>query len=307
MLLSQTLLSCLQKFSKHFKDVESIAANSFVHVWNAANKVEEQFSLSYRTLALAILVHGGSNYWNRVMDKLLSMTQEASTSALQLADAAFDEIVLYCNNHQCYTLAAASLLLQIWTQIVFLSSSSSTHHAKRTSTLKSTFSVLPERKQIEWLMELVLTIFGINVKEFEVSSKHFDGSLPKELEIVIVRIGQMTLSHSSTVIAQLGDKKGVRKYQIATIIGFLLLLSEHVDQLSTIVEAQMQLDPLTLKMKCLTRTGSLCSHLLKVDSSRLDLCKALLDQSDQLLRQNPKDSNKAINSFLQSIGIYYKL
>lgn len=301
-LLSQTMLCCLKKFTKSAKDVESIAANSFVQVWNAANKVEGQLPHTYRIVALSILVHGGSNYWNRVMDKLVCVTQEPSTQALQLAESVFDELVFYCESHNCQSAAAASALLQAWMQVVN-ASNNALQYQKRTSTLKAMLQDLHEWNQVDWMMELVINVFGTNDAEFQVAAKWIKGPLSNELEVVLVRMVQLILSHSSNMISQLGESKRTQKHQVATVVSLLLLFSEKLDELSAAIEVQMQLDPLSLKSRCLTRAGSLCCHLLKMDPSRLTLTQTLFQQSDQLLKQGMKDQSKTITAFLSSIGI----
>lgn len=304
LLLSRTLLSCLQKFSKSSKDVESIAANSFTPVWSASSKMEDkQLCLSYQIVALSNLVHGGCNYWKRLMDRLMYATQDASPQSLQLAKAVFDELVSYCNNHKNRDLVAASTLLQVWAQIVN-SSNSPEQHEKRGNTLKLMVKELPERKEINWLMELIVNVFGADDdNKFEVSAKQIGDPLAKELEIAFVRIVQMILYRSSSLMSQASDSKSaVRKNHISTVIGLLLLFVEMLGQLESVVETQLQLDPINLKLKCLQRVGTLCCSLFKVDPSRLDFSQTLFQLSDQLLWQNLKDQSKAVNTFLSSIG-----
>ena len=308
LLLSQTLLCCLQKFSKTCKDVESIAANSFTPVWSAASKMQDsqKLSYSYRLAALSNLVHGGSNYWHRLVEKLMYATQETSLHALQLAEAVFDEFVFYTELHNCRDLVAVSTLLQIWMLIIVNSSSTcaSIQHEKRNHTMKMMIKPLAERKQIVWLMELVLNIFGTDDNKFEVSSKQLGEPLAKDLEISLVRIVQMTLYRSNAFMNPADSKTTVRKNRLSTAISLLLFFVEIFSSLTSVVEVKLQLEPFSFKTKCLQRAGNLCCYLLRADPSRLDLSHTLFQLTDQLLWQNLQNQSRAVNTFLSSLGSF---
>ncbi len=94
-----------------------------------------ELGFSYRSVALLILVHGGSTHWNRLIEKLITDVQEPYNTSFQLAESIFDELLSYCNNLKLKESYCVSSLLQVWTCLVLSSKSSNQHH-DRTSKLK---------------------------------------------------------------------------------------------------------------------------------------------------------------------------
>lgn len=296
-MLSKTILVCLRKISKTLKDVESIAANFFAQVWNVANKVSDELCLSYRSLALSVLVHGGSTYWNRVIDKLVVVVQEPSSGSLQLAGCVFDEFVLYFNNHVIKGSHCTTSLLQVWAHLVLLSSSTH-HHEDRTSKLKLLAKEIQESKQIYGIIDLVLNLFGANDgDQVDMFSVKWNNFLTKDYHIILVRIVVLALGYSNGVSNQSVETKWERKNQIVSVINLLLYFYQEGDRLGSVIEANLQMDSTNLRNKCLSRACSVSYHLLKLDPSKIVHCQTVIHYVDQFIKQEIVDQNKKNNHF----------
>ncbi len=300
-MLSKTFLSCIRKFDKTLKDVESIVANFFAQMWSVANKVNSELAFIYRSLSLVISVHSGSNYWNRVIDKLIVAVQETSSASFKLAGSVFDEFLLYFSNHTVKGSHGVSSLLQVWTHLVFHSSSSN-QHEDRTTKLKSKAKDIQESKQVTWLIDLVLNLFKSNDKEIDMSSKNWKHFLTKDFEVVMVRIVILALNYSGVALSQSAETKWDRKNQMASTINILLHFCQEVDRLGAVAEANMQIDPTNLRIRCLSRACSISFHLVKLDLSKIDLCKTVFHHVDQLYTQGIKDQGKGSSNIISIAG-----
>lgn len=300
-MLSKTFLSCIRKFDKTLKDVESIVANFFAQMWSVANKVNSELAFTYRSLSLVISVHSGSSYWNRVIDKLIVAVQETSSASFKLAGSVFDEFLLYFSNHTVKGSQGVSSLLQVWTQLVFHSSSSN-QHEDRTTKLKSKAKDIQESKQVTWLIDLVLNLFKSNDKEIDMSSKNLKHFLTKDFEVVMVRIVILALNYSGVALSQSAETKWDRKIQMVSTINILLHFCREVDRLGVVAEANMQIDPTNLRIKCLSRACSISFHLIKLDLSKIDLCKTVFHHVDQLYTQGIKDQSKGSSNVISIAG-----
>ena len=150
LLLLKTTSTCLQLKNNHLKDVESIVANLFSKVWNlSSDKLEDHEMSSFRQAALALLIHLGSRlFWNRTIDKIFAINQEPSSTSCHLSEAAFDALVTYYENHSEDIHEIVPYLLQIWTQLVQLSTSPN-QHKDHTSKLAALALLTKEPKQIK--------------------------------------------------------------------------------------------------------------------------------------------------------------
>ncbi|XP_057379312.1 uncharacterized protein LOC130701372 [Daphnia carinata] len=296
-MLSKTILGCLRKVSKTLKDVESIAANFFAQVWNVANKVSDELCLSYRSLALTVLVHGGSSYWNRVIDKLVVVVQEPSSGSFQLTGCVFDEFVLYFNNHVVKGSQCITPLLQVWAHLVLLSSPTH-HHEDRTQKLKLLAKEIQESKQIYGIIDLVLNLFGPNDgDQVDMFSANWANFVTKDYQIILVRIIVLALGYSNGVSNQSVETKWERKKQIVSVINLLLYFYQEGDRLGSVIEANLHMDPTNLRNKCLSRACSISYHLLKLDPSKIVDCQTVIHYVDQFINQETVDEKKKINQF----------
>lgn len=289
--LSKTILGCLRKINKTIKDVESIAANFFAQVWNNANKVTSEQCFSYRSVALSVLVHGGNTYWNRVIDKMMFAVQESSNASLQLARCVFDEFLLYFNNRLIKGSHYATSLLQIWAQVVLLSSSTQ-QYEDPTFKLKLLAQEIQENKQIYSIIDLVLNLFGANngdqVDMFSMNWNHF---LNKDYQIILVRIVILALGYPNS--SQSADTKWERKNQIISVVNLLLYFYQEGDQLGPIIEANLQMDATNLRHKCLFRACTISNHLLKLDPSKIANCQSVMHHVDHCIQQLKDVDNKS--------------
>lgn len=303
-LLSKTILVCLRKIDKSLKDVQSIAANLFSQVWSISNKVNSELCFSYRSVALLMLVHGGTNFWNRLIEKLTFIVQEPSNASFQLAGSVFDEVLLYCNNHKVKGSFCVSSLLQVWTHLVLLSNSSNLHQ-DRTSKLKLLAKEIQENYQVvSSLIELVLNLFGDSDKEIDFSPHKWNNLLNNDFQIAFVRITTLTLNYLSVVINQSVETKWDRKNQIISIINLLLYICQEGDRLGSVVEANTQMDPINWRIKCLTRACSASFHLIKLDFSKIFLCQTVFYHINSFKKQGIVEQNKSSSgNYLNSAGI----
>lgn len=302
-MLLKTFLSCLRKLNKSLNDVESIAANFFVQVWNFANKVNSEQSFVYKDMALTIFVHAGSTYWNRLIDKLNGTVQESISASFQMTRSVFDEFVLYWDSHTELGSHGVTSLLQVWTFVV-MSSKSSNQHQDRTTKLRLLHDKIQESKEVSWLIDLVLSLFGASDKEIEISSKKVVDCLARNLEIVLVRIVFLALNATSLAPNQCTETKSNWKNQFTSIVSLLLHFSEQIDQFEAVVE-EMQMKPVALSMKCLIRACSISNQLLKLDPSMLCMCLSVFDSCDNFHKQGMNGHLKDMsnfNSFLSSAG-----
>ena len=299
--LSKTFLSCIRKFNKTLKDVESIVANFFSQMWSVANKVNSGLSFLYRSMALVILVHSGSTYWNRVIDKLIVAVQEVSSASFTLAGSVFDEFLLYFSNHTVQGSQGLSSLFQVWIHLVLLSNPS-TQHEDHTVKLKLKAKDIQESKQVTWLIDLVLTLFKTNDNEIDESLKKWKKILTKDFEIVLVRIVILALNHSGLALSQSAETKWDKKNQMASTVHILLHFCQEVDHLGPIAEANMQLDPINLRLRCISRCCSIIFHLLKLEPSKIDLCQTVFLHVDQLYKEGVKDFGKGSSTILPTAG-----
>lgn len=301
--LAKTFLSCVEKSDKTLKDVESIAANFFAQVWNIANKVKSCLSMSYRSLALIILVHGGSTYWSRVIDKLIFAVQEPTSASFNLAGAVFDEFLLYCNSHKVQELQCVSALLQVWAHLVLLSNSSKNRHEDHTSRLNAFSKGIQEFKQVNSLIELVMNLFGES--ETDVSSKQWADFLSKDFEVVFVRVVVLTLNFSGVALSQSSESKWERQNQISSAINVLLCFDKEVERFGPVAEMHMQMDPTNLRIRCIARACSVSYHLLKLNPTKISVCQTVFLRADNLQKLGIKfkDQGKTMSNFLSSAGI----
>lgn len=301
-MLSKTFLTCLRKMDKSIKDIESIAANFFVQVWNFANKVKSDLTNIYRSVALTILVHGGNTYWNRVIDKMVSAVQEASESSFVLVGSVFDEFIYYCSTHSCSGSQCIKSLVQVWIYVVMLSKPSN-QHEDRTSKLRLITQDIQNSKQLLWLVELVLSLFGTSEKEIDTSSKKLNDCFTQDMEVILVRIVILSLNITGTAQSQLNDAKSDRKNQFISTVSILLHFSEEIEHFAAITE-EMQMKPISLKAKCLTRACSLSYQLLKIDPSKMCICQTVFNHVDNFQKQgiNGKKDISTFCSFLSAAG-----
>ena len=299
-LLSKTILVCLRKIDKSLKDVQSIAANLFSQVWSIGNKVSSELCLSYRSVALLILVHGGKNFWNRLIEKLTFIVQEPCKTSFQLVGSVFDEVLLYCNNHKVKGSFCVSSLLQVWTHLVLLSNSSNLHQ-DRTSKLKL---FAKEIEEISSLIELVLNLFEVSdVREVDFSPQKWNNLLDKDFQVAFIRISILTLNYLNVVLNQSAETKLDRTNQLVSIINFLLYICQEGDHLGSVVEANLQMDPINFRIKCLTRACSASFHLIKIDFSKVYLSQTVFYHIDKFKKQGIVEQNKSSSNYLYSAGI----
>jgi hypothetical protein len=254
-------------------------------------------------VALLILVHGGNTFWNRLIEKLTIVVQETTNTSFQLTGSVFDEVLLYCNNHKVKGSYCVSSLLQVWTHLVLLSNSSN-HHQDRTSKLKKLASEIQENDQAFSLIDLVLKLFGSSddAEEVDFSSKKWNNFLINDFEIAFVRITILSLNYLNVVLSHSAEAKWDRKNQMISMINLLLYFCQEGDRLGSIVEANMQMDPINLRIKCLMRACSVSFNLLKLDFSKIFLCQSVFHYIDKFQKQGIVEQNKSSGSYLSSAG-----
>ena len=303
-LLSRTILVCLRKTDKSLKDVQSIAANVFAQVWSIANKVNSELCFSYRNVALLILVHGGSTYWNRLIEKFVIIVQEPSNTSFQLAESIFDEILLYCNNHKVKESFSVSTLLQVWTHLV-ISSNSSNQYQDRTSKLKLFAMEIQEHCKVFNLIDLVLNLFGDSddaSNEVDFSRTKWKNFLTQDFEIPFVRITLLSLNFLNAVLSPSAETKWNGTNQIISMLNVILYFCQESDRLESVLEANWQTDPINLRIRCLTRACSVSIHLVKLDHSKISLCQTVLHHIDMFHKQGIAEQNKSSGNFLSNAG-----
>ena len=310
LLLSKTMSTCLQKLRKHTKEVETIALSLFSKVWNFAKEiVTEKELLSFRQTGLSILIHMGSRlYWNQTIDRLVAINQDPSASTFSLTEAAFDALLLYLQQHNYEDIdEIVPYLLQIWIQLVH-SSSSSTQYSSHTEKLTKIAQDTVEPKQIKYLMNVVLNVFGSEENTFEVYIKEVIGkSLLKELEVVLVRIIILALNLCAEKFrGKSVDIQWSGKHQLVTLIQLFLLFLEQADKLKA-AESLTNMDPHTLKNRCMTRAASLSHYLLKVDKTQnsFDLVQIVFQRADRLVKYYlDNDQTDSVIGLLKPIGMH---
>lgn len=320
-LLSDTLHSCLRRLKKSTKDIESIAANFYKQLWHAANanksaknkgneskeasEFAEKSILQFKKVALEILVHGGSSYWNHVVDKLVLCLQESSSSYLHVARSIFEEFSLYGSNHSTQDTVIVTFLLQVWTQMLFHSPAPS-QHKEQTAKLKLLAKTSQEPKQISCLMNVVLALVGVSDEDVNIYLSKLKGCVVKDLEIALVRTALVALSSTSGSRSQTYEVKKERIQQLSSTTSLLLWFSQELDSFKSVVEVQMQMDLVGLKLGVLSRAGSLGYQLMKLDGTKFELCETYFRAVDRLLAENAIPEGKQLTSLLATTGSVFK-
>lgn len=302
-LLAKTFLFCIRKMKRSIKDVESIVASFFAQIWNFANKVSSDSSFLYRSAALTILVHGGSIYRGRLVEKLVVAVQDLTDTSLQVAESVFEELVFYHDSHSIQGSQETLNMLLVWAHIVHLSNPFDLQE-NRTSKLKSLAKDTKDSKTIDWLIDLVLCLFGVVEKEMMFSSKKLNELLTKEsVNNVFVRIVLLALN-SSKIANQLSaaETKNVRPIQMISILSLFLYFAEQIDLFESIVSGQMQMDVAVVQTKCLSRACSMTFHLLKNDPSNIVLSDSIFASIDQLLNKSARNHSKVIPTLRYNAG-----
>ena len=280
LLISKTILHCLRQFGKSVKEVESIAANYYNHLWNSSRKVESKHTQTYQSYSLQIFVHGDTTNWNRIADKLISTTHEVSTFSLQLTEEVFEEFSTLFKQRKCYGLLPASILLQIWTRLVFQAKLKS-HYEDQIPVIKGILKDVGQWKQFKNIIDVVLNVAGVQSKNINVTW----GSCGNELDIVLVRIVNLALHYGNAIIRK--SVKTNNCNQISSIQQILILFYERIDSLKHVIENRLKPDEVQLKIICITQALALHVCLLEDNSSHLDQCADLFLLADKLIDSIP--------------------
>lgn len=300
--IAETHLTCMRKVSSSIKDVESIAANFFSHLWNLANKAGTDLEHTYRVKSLAILVHGGSSFWNKVIDKLGSVIQEPSQPSRDIATQVFLEFLCYQKVHQTTSMQWTSSIMQAWVLLMF-SSKNSSEHQSCTDELLHLTKKMQVLDQTTWLMELVIYVFEALNGYGKTSSVH---SLPfplaEELRVVFIRSAVLTLNTASKIAKQpLEEAKLNKKAHLAVVDG-LLIYSEELHKYPGLVETLCQAHVHQTQLKFLARSSILLYNMLRFDEFHADHWAAILRQSDSIISSKNEHLKKCF-PFVAPIGI----
>ena len=182
-----------------------------------------------------------------------------------------------------------------------LLSNSSNLHQDRTSKLKL---FAKEIEEISSLIELVLNLFEVSdVREVDFSPQKWNNLLDKDFQVAFIRISILTLNYLNVVLNQSAETKLDRTNQLVSIINFLLYICQEGDHLGSVVEANLQMDPINFRIKCLTRACSASFHLIKIDFSKVYLSQTVFYHIDKFKKQGIVEQNKSSSNYLYSAGI----
>ena len=274
-LVSGTTLYCLRQFGKSVKEVESIAANYYNHLWNASRKVKSKHAQIYQSYSLQVFVYSDPTNWNRVADRLIAATHEVAAFSLQLTGEVFEEFSSLFKQRKCCGLLPASILLQIWTRLVFQAKSKS-HYEDQIPVIKGTLKDAALWKTFKNIIDIVMNVAGVQSKNINVNWE----SCGNELDVVLVRIVNLALHYGNVIL-----RKSVKTNdcnQISSIQQILILFYERIDSLKHVIENRLKPDEVQLKIICITQALSLHVCLLEVSSSHLDQCADLFLLADEL-------------------------
>lgn len=274
-LLSKTILYCLRQFGRSVKEVESIAANFYNHLWNASRNSKSKHTQSYQSYALQIFVHSGTTNWNRIADKLIAVTHEVTTPSLQLTEEIFEEFSALFKQRKCFGLLPASILLQVWTRLVFQAKLKS-QYEDQIPVIKGILKDAIQWKQFKHAMDVTMNVAGVQSKNVSIT---WDDSC-NELDIVLVRIVNLALHYGNVILRK--SAKTNTCNQISSIQQILILFYERIDSLKHVIENRLKPDEVQLKIICITQALSLHVCLLELDSSHLDQCADLFLLADEL-------------------------
>lgn len=300
--LSTSLLLCLRKMNKSIRDVESIAANFFSNLWNLSNKTDESLNTLYKKLSLAILVHGGATYWNRVVEKLNSAVQDPSESSVEITSYVFLEFINYQKIHtEDLEVTWTSSLMQAWVLLMFLSKSCSDHQ-KCTGMLWQVIKGIEGEEELIWLIKLLLNFFeSLHGARTTFSIETQPRTLCKEVQTVFLRTAVLTINRAATMLKQTQEWIKSHKTGLLAIMDLLLFFGGELHKYQGFIETLLQTDVQSLRLKCITRASFIVNHLVKVDASCIDRCSEIFLQMDDVI-SSQQENLKSLQSFISVLG-----
>ena len=297
MKLSFTMMYCLQQFKKSLKEVESVASNFYLNLWNASSKMGNK-SNTCRSLSLRILVHGGSSHWSRLADKLRTATSDKTASSVCLAEEVLDEFMNFIQHHpRDDHLLQISILLQIWTHILYISEPQL--QQERTKKLEELSSKLKNSDQFLAVIRIVLSVVGMNSQNnLQDNWNKIQPLFVEHLQPLFVCIAFLALRYCYVI-----SNQPVENCNAAQANAVYLVMAQFHDNLELLRNTieQRQMDIRKLRAQFLPRIFSVSACLLKIDPSNTRNLQSVVLQADQLI-ETLKDDDQALTTVLSSIG-----
>lgn len=292
--LSQAMLHCLEKFCRYLKDVEAIAGNFYLNLWNMANKISSAPDHRLRSFSLRILIHSGVQNWTRVIDRILSATVDRSKTSVHLVEEVLDHFMMFtCHRPGDHEMQQMSALLSLWAHL--LSFSDHQRQDGRTRRLIQLASKTSKSEQLLMLVEIVLNVVGATEVDLSKKWNQVKCFLLEQMQLFFMIMAQLALHCSSMFVNQ--TKGSCNSCQIATVYLVLAYFVENIDVVKGVVESHIQTDAKKLKLKFLPRTISVCVVLLKSDPSRSKDVTSLLLSAENLALTLKQDEQSATNLF----------
>ena len=307
--LSQAMLHCLEKFRERLREVEAIAGNFFLNLWNLANKTSTcSPDHTLRSFSLRILIHSGTQHWTKMIDRMLMVTANRADASIQLVEEVLDHFMICISqrpgDHETLQM---SILLSLW--VLLLNISDHQRQDGRTRRLVQLASKTGQKSE-QYLMsiDIVLSVVGAKEALADVDTKwpQLKDFLFKEMQLLFVIMAQLALHCSSRFINQSMKSSQLNSSQISAVYLVMSSFVENIDAMKVVIESHFQTDAKKMKMRFLPRTASVCCFMLKMDPSSSS-CRAkeldlLLQSAEHLVLAFKPEEEKSVTSLFSAIG-----